>query len=100
VARCEAAVPVAASVGFYARRVLSASVQRQVAAAGATLARLGEQRPGGTPAALDAGLAALERLSPLSRRLRLAVGSPVPAPPTAAAERVAARPVAVEPARW
>ena len=96
-ARCEAAVPVASSVGFYARRVLSASIGRQVAAAGAELVRLGDERPGGTSAAVARASSLLDGLSPLSCRLRLAVATTSPSAPPV--ERVVARRTAVEAAR-
>ena len=97
VARCEAAVPVAASVGFYARRVLAASVRQQVEDAGTVIARLGEDRPGGTAAAVDAAIARLDGLSPLASRLRIALGSSaaVSAPETGRSLRRTA-----VPARW
>src|SRR5205823_11232459 len=97
VARCEAAVPVATTVGFYARRVLAASVQRQVLAAGVTLATLAEQRPGGAAASVDMALATLDELSPLSPRVRMAHASAA-RPSAVAAELPLAGPVILEPA--
>lgn len=97
--RAEGAVPVAGAVAFYARRVLSASVQRQVRTAGFTLAELGKQRPGGTVAAVRAGIATLDGLAPLSGRFRLALASSATSAPVPF-EQVIAPSAAVEPVRW
>jgi hypothetical protein len=98
VVSCEAAVPVPLSVWFYGRRVLAASVQRQVAAAGRELVRLGEMRPGGTVAALAQATRTLDRLAPVASRVRLsATATSTTAAP--AATRVLAGRALVEPAR-
>jgi replicative DNA helicase len=69
---CEASVPAAVMAPAYARTVLSASVLRQVAVAGAELLAGGRARAGGGVATVAAALARLDSLAGLGRRWRVA----------------------------
>ncbi|MDT5014766.1 MAG: hypothetical protein QOD39_926 [Mycobacterium sp.] len=78
-ARAEAAVPHAASAGFYGQRVLGASALRQVAAAGEELVGLGRERRGNGRELLSAALGRLDGLVELRRRVWRSRGSVPPA---------------------
>jgi len=84
-ARAEAAVPVAGSVGFYGRQVLDASVVAQVAAAGRCLIGLGRSCRGGAPVMLGAAIGELDALRGVQQRLRRSRLATA-APPVRAAE--------------
>jgi hypothetical protein len=96
VADCEAAVPVAASAGFYARQVLADSVARQVGMVGWQVTQLGESGRGDAVSSVHAAAGLLDGLAPLASRLRMfatpTVRSTAPLSP--------ARRGALEPARW
>jgi replicative DNA helicase len=95
--RCEAAVPVAASVGFYARQVLASSIAGQVGAVGWQVAQVGERPSGDVATSVHATAEMLDGLAPLAARLRMASAPP---PRSATVPVSPVRQATVDSSRW
>jgi hypothetical protein len=97
-AGCEASLPVAAGVGFYARQVLAASIARQVGAVGWQVTQLADRRSGDAATSVYSTVELLDGLAPLAIRLRMTCAPPARSTTVTAVSPV--RQAAVESSRW